>query len=91
MPIVSTSLDVLVMNRKMYDRCRTNFIDLVALTATQQGNAAFKRLGFTRSDPASGRNLLQQGAEMVERRGNESFSRQLSRITTEEKMKSPRA
>lgn len=46
----------------------------LALTATEQGSAAFKRLGFTRPASASGSKLLHDGAEMVERKGNETFA-----------------
>ncbi|KAJ4389815.1 hypothetical protein N0V93_007287 [Gnomoniopsis smithogilvyi] len=45
-----------------------------ALTASKQGNAAFKRLGFLPSNSSSRSTLLHQDAEMVERRGNGPFS-----------------
>lgn len=47
----------------------------VALTATKQGSAAFKRLGFATSDkkPGKASSLLSDEAQMMERRGNHSF------------------
>lgn len=48
---------------------------VAALTATKQGSAAFKRLGFTPSDTdqGTGSRLLSEEAQMVERRGNPPF------------------